>query len=91
MMQGHYAYYGITGNTRRLRWYAHQVEQIDRESCRPSAANRDSFRDRKNGSTRRMQRRNAWVDHNIDKSGVVASQVVSRLMWNLKMAHSPGC
>lgn len=26
MMQGHYAYYGITGNGRRLRWYAHRVE-----------------------------------------------------------------
>jgi RNA-directed DNA polymerase len=26
MMQGHYAYYGITGNSRRLRWYAHRVE-----------------------------------------------------------------
>jgi group II intron reverse transcriptase/maturase len=26
MMRGHYAYYGITGNTRRLRWYAHRVE-----------------------------------------------------------------
>lgn len=31
MMQGHYAYYGITGNTRRLRWYAHQVEHIWRK------------------------------------------------------------
>lgn len=28
MMQGHYAYYGITGNGRRLRWYAHRVEGI---------------------------------------------------------------
>jgi len=28
MMQGHYAYYGITGNGRRIRWYAHQVERI---------------------------------------------------------------
>lgn len=28
MMQGHYAYYGITGNGRRLRWYLHQVERI---------------------------------------------------------------
>jgi hypothetical protein len=28
MMSGHYAYYGITGNGRRLRWYAHQVERI---------------------------------------------------------------
>lgn len=28
MMRGHYAYYGITGNDRRLRWYAHQVERI---------------------------------------------------------------
>lgn len=28
MMQGHYAYYGITGNGRRLRWYRHQAERI---------------------------------------------------------------
>jgi RNA-directed DNA polymerase len=28
MMRGHYAYYGITGNSRRLRWYAHQVERV---------------------------------------------------------------
>lgn len=27
-MRGHYAYYGITGNGKRLRWYAHQVERI---------------------------------------------------------------
>ena len=26
MMKGHYAYYGITGNSKRLRWYAHRVE-----------------------------------------------------------------
>lgn len=26
MMQGHFAYYGITGNGRRIRWYAHRVE-----------------------------------------------------------------
>ena len=25
MMRGHYAYYGITGNLRRIRWYADQV------------------------------------------------------------------
>jgi hypothetical protein len=25
MMRGHYAYYAITGNSRRLSWYAHQV------------------------------------------------------------------
>jgi hypothetical protein len=31
MMLGHYAYYGIAGNTRRLRWYAHQVECIWRK------------------------------------------------------------
>lgn len=30
-MRGHYAYYGITGNGRRLRWYAHQVERIWRK------------------------------------------------------------
>jgi hypothetical protein len=23
MMRGHYAYYGITGNSRRLSWYAY--------------------------------------------------------------------
>ncbi len=28
MLQGHYAYYGITGNGRRLRWYLHQTERI---------------------------------------------------------------
>ena len=28
MMRGHFAYYGITGNNRRLRWYAHQVTRI---------------------------------------------------------------
>jgi RNA-directed DNA polymerase len=27
-MRGHYAYYGITGNGRRLRWFAHQVGRI---------------------------------------------------------------
>jgi hypothetical protein len=24
MMRGHYAYYGISGNIKRLRWYAYQ-------------------------------------------------------------------
>jgi RNA-directed DNA polymerase len=28
MMRGHYAYYGITGNFRRLSWYAYQVGRI---------------------------------------------------------------
>jgi RNA-directed DNA polymerase len=28
MMRGHYAYYGITGNFRRLCWYAYQVGRI---------------------------------------------------------------
>ena len=28
MMKGHFAYFGITGNSRRIRWYAHQVERI---------------------------------------------------------------
>ena len=28
MMRSHYAYYGITGNSRRIRWYAYQVERI---------------------------------------------------------------
>ncbi len=27
-MLGHYAYYGITGNGQRLRWYAHQAARI---------------------------------------------------------------
>lgn len=27
-MQGHYAYYGITGNGRRLQWYMRRVERI---------------------------------------------------------------
>ena len=28
MMRGHYAYYGVGGNGRRLRWYARQVVRI---------------------------------------------------------------
>jgi group II intron reverse transcriptase/maturase len=28
MMTGHFAYYGITGNSLRLRWYAHRVQRI---------------------------------------------------------------
>ena len=28
MMRGHYAYYGVTGNGRRVRWYANQVGRI---------------------------------------------------------------
>jgi hypothetical protein len=28
MMRGHYAYYGISGNIKRLRWYAYQVVRI---------------------------------------------------------------
>ena len=28
MIRGHYAYYGITGNVRRIRWYGHQVVRI---------------------------------------------------------------
>src|SRR4029077_20214557 len=28
MMRGHYAYYGITGNFRRISWYARQVARV---------------------------------------------------------------
>jgi hypothetical protein len=28
MMRGHYAYYGISGNSRRISWYAYQVARI---------------------------------------------------------------
>jgi RNA-directed DNA polymerase len=28
MLRGHYGYYGITGNGRRIRWYLHQVVRI---------------------------------------------------------------
>ena len=27
-LRGHYGYYGITGNGRRIRWYLHQVERV---------------------------------------------------------------
>lgn len=30
-MQGHYAYYGITGNGKRLKWYLHQAKRIWRK------------------------------------------------------------
>ena len=28
MMRGHYAYYGITGNSKRLSWFSHRVQRI---------------------------------------------------------------
>jgi hypothetical protein len=31
MMRGHYAYYGISGNYRRLSWYANEVARIWRK------------------------------------------------------------
>lgn len=31
MMRGHFAYYGVGGNGRRLRWFAHQVGRIWRK------------------------------------------------------------
>jgi RNA-directed DNA polymerase len=31
MMRGHFAYYGVGGNARRLRWFAHQVVRIWRK------------------------------------------------------------
>ena len=31
MMRGHYAYYGIGGNSRRLQWFADQVVRIWRK------------------------------------------------------------
>lgn len=31
MVRGHYAYYGVTGNSRRLSWFVNQVERIWRK------------------------------------------------------------
>src|SRR5258708_9467148 len=31
MMRGHFAYYGVGGNSRRLRWFANQVVRIWRK------------------------------------------------------------
>jgi RNA-directed DNA polymerase len=47
MMRGHYAYYGISGNNRRLNWYATQVERIWKKwlSRRGSRFPWDQFKD----------------------------------------------
>ena len=47
MMRGHYAYYGIAGNLRRLRWYATKVERIWKKwlSRRGSRFPWDRFKD----------------------------------------------
>ena len=34
MMRGHYAYYGISGNFRRLSWYAHRSQGSGGNGCR---------------------------------------------------------
>ena len=31
MMRGHFAYYGVGGNSRRLRWFANQVARVWRK------------------------------------------------------------
>jgi hypothetical protein len=31
MMRGHFAYYGVGGNSRRLHWFARQVVRIWRK------------------------------------------------------------
>jgi RNA-directed DNA polymerase len=31
MMRGHFAYYGVGGNSRRLRWFANQVVRVWRK------------------------------------------------------------
>ena len=31
MMPGHFAYYGVGGNSRRLRWFANQVVRVWRK------------------------------------------------------------
>jgi hypothetical protein len=33
MMRGHFAYYGIGGNGRRLSWFAYQVTRIWQKWC----------------------------------------------------------
>jgi RNA-directed DNA polymerase len=33
MMRGHFAYYGVGGNMRRLQWFAHQVVRTGRSGC----------------------------------------------------------
>jgi len=37
MMRGHFAYYGVGGNSRRLRWFANQVVRV----CRKWLSRRD--------------------------------------------------
>jgi RNA-directed DNA polymerase len=42
MMRGHFAYYGVGGNTRRLRWFAHQWCGYGGSGCRGEIAKASS-------------------------------------------------
>jgi group II intron reverse transcriptase/maturase len=48
MVRGHYAYYAITGNQRRIRWFVHRVEEVWRmwlsRRTRGNPIRWDSFR-----------------------------------------------
>jgi hypothetical protein len=58
MMRGHYAYYGITGNFRRLRWYADQVEQASPSAGSPD---RPSLHLREQNSSMKNRKREFWL------------------------------
>ena len=40
MMRGHFAYYGVGGNSRRLRWFANQVARVWRKWLSPAGSSR---------------------------------------------------
>jgi hypothetical protein len=53
MLRGHFAYYGITGNHRRISWYRHQVVRIWRTWLSRRGASRPMNWDSHNGLLRR--------------------------------------
>jgi RNA-directed DNA polymerase len=63
-MRGHYAYYGISGNGRRLRWYANQVERIWRTGLRQPKLTlplAKRARDGRHNTADCRSRRRAWT------------------------------
>ena len=61
MMRGHYAYYGITGNFRRLSWYARQVATIWQKWLSRGHAH--------GAALQSVHRRNLSVDRGIHRDG----------------------
>jgi RNA-directed DNA polymerase len=67
MVRGHFAFYAITGNGQRIRWYLHQVERIWKK-----------WLSRRGGGNYLWSRLNAFLDcHPLPKARIIHKYAVA--------------